>query len=744
MAKSYLSILKSVSQRSDIVVVGAGLSGICAALSAAREGAVVNLIESRLTVGGKIGQDFLSPYDFEGTTEYIYKRETGILDEIMHFIYSENLEGNYAGQERALRNLISKEERLNLFMDTHLFSVNLTERKDEIESVISFSNSLESKIIFRAKYFVDCTGKGILGQFAEVPGEKGINIREYEESSASSKSFQFRLATSMEVAISDSPKSFRCPNWVPFRWEDNHKSAQIDLLESLNRNVEGIHNVEWLGNVKNEPDINSAVLVWSAWDYLKNRSALKDAAKNWIVRNFSPHCVNSDIFRCFGHYTLEPEDLESGKQFYDCVAMGRGPIDMNDSLLLSPRGKVSLARPFEIPLRSLISKHIKNLFLTGVQASVTSRVSSSMSHPPTASQTGSAVGVAAALCIKKKILPKTLLKKERIGALQHRLSRLNQSFSFNIFEDQDNLIPRSRVNSSSYLKESLLESQIDEKICFEKALIQFSTITDKIDEIFLLLESDHELELEYRILEGANGGNTIPGHCLFTSSIKISSGAARWERFPVAVTIRSKGWHYLEILNAKGINFYKMKNSPVGSCLFLPLKNFRSGLINPYSQYSPFLPDEPNLSESIAMQISPRQELYFPENVKNGKSRPDSLPNLWISDETDFRYPEFLEFHWDEKVEISSIDIVWDSTLEFLYPSRPKSLGKPVIPSIVRDYKVYYKDENEHWHEFICVNGNEKGFCSHHFQPILTHGIEIEILMTNGLNRAQVYEVRAY
>ena len=59
-------------------------------------------------------------------------------------------------------------------------------------------------------------------------------------------------------------------------------------------------------------------------------------------------------------------------------------------------------------------------------------------------------------------------------------------------------------------------------------------------------------------------------------------------------------------------------------------------------------------------------------------------------------------------------------------------------------FEDYYKDENEHWREFICVNGNEKGFCSHHFQPILTHGIEIEILMTNGLNRAQVYEVRAY
>ena len=63
---------------------------------------------------------------------------------------------------------------------------------------------------------------------------------------------------------------------------------------------------------------------------------------------------------------------------------------------------------------------------------------------------------------------------------------------------------------------------------------------------------------------------------------------------------------------------------------------------------------------------------------------------------------------------------------------------------LIKKEVVYYKDENGHWHEFICVKGNESGFCSHHFQSILAYGIEVEILMTNGLSRAQVYEVRAY
>jgi hypothetical protein len=42
------------------------------------------------------------------------------------------------------------------------------------------------------------------------------------------------------------------------------------------------------------------------------------------------------------------------------------------------------------------------------------------------------------------------------------------------------------------------------------------------------------------------------------------------------------------------------------------------------------------------------------------------------------------------------------------------------------------------------VHGNEIGFVSHDFDNINTRAIEIEIKATHGLNRAQVYQVRAY
>ena len=99
---------------------------------------------------------------------------------------------------------------------------------------------------------------------------------------------------------------------------------------------------------------------------------------------------------------------------------------------------------------------------------------------------------------------------------------------------------------------------------------------------------------------------------------------------------------------------------------------------------------------------------------------------------------------WEKEVEISTIEIVWDSALEFLFPKQPTIDYNINIPSIVSDYKIYYLNNVGNWVELLSVSGNKLGFSSHSFQDIRTRAIELEIQKTNGLPRAQVYEVRAY
>ena len=89
--------LKVSSIRSDIVVVGGGIPGVCAAISAAREGANVCLIEKDAQLGGRHTQNFRFPFDQKFPTSFPSGRESGLLDEICIEVSRHNQERSHLG-----------------------------------------------------------------------------------------------------------------------------------------------------------------------------------------------------------------------------------------------------------------------------------------------------------------------------------------------------------------------------------------------------------------------------------------------------------------------------------------------------------------------------------------------------------------------------------------------------------------------------------------------------------------------
>ena len=53
--------MDEISKKYDIVVIGGGLAGICAAVSAARSGAKVVLIQNRSVLGGNFSSEIKTP-----------------------------------------------------------------------------------------------------------------------------------------------------------------------------------------------------------------------------------------------------------------------------------------------------------------------------------------------------------------------------------------------------------------------------------------------------------------------------------------------------------------------------------------------------------------------------------------------------------------------------------------------------------------------------------------------------------
>lgn len=736
--------MKALSQRAEIIVVGGGLAGLCAAITAARQGATVKLVESKSFLGGRVGEDARVAMDHSGGSNSFYQRESGILDELCAHLLSENREGNYAGQNRALMNWVSRQERLEVFMGAQVFEVSLGQKETRIESVLAISERLGSRILFKAPLFIDCTGTGILARQAKASGECGTDLTEYSLDGSPSPVGD-RFATCMSIGQHSEKVPFRCPSWVRLRWEDNHLSAKLDLLESLDRNLLGDHTVEWISVAKGQENPTSAEIVWAAWDFLKNRSPMAGRAGRLVVEDFSSLPLRQDSFRTEGDFVLKPADMENGRTYPDSVAVGRSPLDLEDALLCSMRGKVALPHPFEIPLRSLYSKKVKNLFVAGGHASCTSRASASLRHPPTSAQLGEAVGLAAFLCGQRKRLPRTMAKSGYVDELRRLLNRKNHRCSISPSEDQDDLLQDSEVTASSTLS---VFSPKQESMPFpmnaDRGMIQFPLEGPRLNRISVFLEARENCLLQCGLYESSSNFSLSPGACLDRVEVELVKGNACWVEIPFSCKIKHPGWHFLEFSSNGNFSIFGQKESPVGILLHRPKQFFRTGIANPYSEYSPEIGCLPIPSSAPLIEVSPPQSVYGPQNLVNAKTRPGRLPNLWISEPSTFDYPEFLEFHWDKPRSISCLDIVFDGSSEILMPARPRVPAHGEVRSIVSHYKVYFMNEVGHWQELFEVSDNKLGFRTHEFATLSTKALEIEIISTHGLNRAQIYQVRAY
>ena len=74
--------MKNKPSRSDIFILGGGISGICAAIFAARDGKTVKLLDSLENLGGQIGEFYQCPMDYDNGFNDPFYRESGLFEEI--------------------------------------------------------------------------------------------------------------------------------------------------------------------------------------------------------------------------------------------------------------------------------------------------------------------------------------------------------------------------------------------------------------------------------------------------------------------------------------------------------------------------------------------------------------------------------------------------------------------------------------------------------------------------------------
>lgn len=414
----------------DVAVAGAGVSGVVAAVRAAREGARTLLIESTGILGGLVtGGRLTKPSGVinGGVFAESLRRcvELGGADPNIRY----SGWGAYSGSfdsEIMQRVLLEQIDAAGVEVLLRAQVVGVVQQQRTLRGIEIQTKS--GRRLIMAKVFVDATGDGDLAALASAEflvGRKAdgltqpissymrvLNVdlptlardcmkhpedfRDLVLPSGSGDSNQDYAMIFVATGFSDRIATARRDgfNWIIPR-EDLTLKAGL-LAGELNVNVTRFH-----GNGLSDRDLSRAELeirrqAYCAFDFLKRYVPGFERA---ILLEVAPTLGIRETRRILGHYLLTEADVRGGARFEDAIALCNAPISYHDAD--GARGIMQSVGPgFGIPLRCLAPQGLDGLFVAGRCISADDIAFASIRNVPACASTAEAAGAAAALCAR--------------------------------------------------------------------------------------------------------------------------------------------------------------------------------------------------------------------------------------------------------------------------------------------------------------------------------------------------------
>ncbi len=445
-----------VDVTTDVLVCGGGMAGVCAALSAARNGAKVLLVQDRSRLGGNASSEIkmhIVGADCHGSRPGW--REGGVLEEIRLDDAVHNPNRAYEMFDFLLYDKCIREPNITLLLDSSIYRTQVTDGK----ITAAFVRCDKTEHIYRVKahVYLDCTGDSRLALEAGADTRYGRESRsEFNESLAPEMGDRKTQGSSILFTARqhDKPMPYIAPPWV--------RSITADDLKL--RNV-GRHSYEYgfwwieLGGMFDTIRDNERLryellaIVLGVWNYIKNSGDRPDSA-NWALETVGMIPGKRESRRIMGDHLQTQADFEGGwKNRDDGVAIGGWNFDEHppegfDAPEKRPYRAVRMEEPYNIGLESLYSRNISNLMMAGRNISNTHVAFTSARVMGTCACIGQAVGTAAAMCAEHGLSPREL-RTTRIADLQQRLLRDDQPIRQVVNTDPADLARAATVTASS-------------------------------------------------------------------------------------------------------------------------------------------------------------------------------------------------------------------------------------------------------------------------------------------------------
>jgi len=406
----------------DFVVAGGGIAGTCAALSAARLGLTVAMIQDRPVLGGNNSSE-VRVWLQGARNKDPWPRVGDVVAELeqqrsAHYGPSNTAE-LYEDEKKLA--LVRAEPNIRLFLEHRANAVETD--GGMIRAVIAQEINTGRRVRIAGRWFADCTGDAVVGALAgadfeiEPKGHMGPcnlwNVCECTDTNA----------INTAVVAKAEPQPFpRCP------WALDLTDKPFPGRSQTKPDTNKLGGWYWESGFDRDPiaemeyvrDWNFRAM-YGAWDAMKNvDQVLPNHRLNWsahILGKRESRRLMGDVVLCF-------EDLTSDRKFPDgCVPTGWS----NDLHLPDPQyekgfeGDAFIAaahfgqfpahrerRPFWIPYRCLYSRNVSNLFMAGRDISTKHDALGAVRVMRTGGCMGEIVGMAASLCKKHDALPRAV------------------------------------------------------------------------------------------------------------------------------------------------------------------------------------------------------------------------------------------------------------------------------------------------------------------------------------------------
>jgi hypothetical protein len=725
----------------DVVVVGAGPAGSCAAIAAARLGAKTALLHDRPVLGGNASLELGVPPQ-GGAFRHPNAREGGIMEEALRITVARN----HTTISDALTELAAAETNLTVLLNERVFAAEMA-APGRIAAVRAV-HTLDGRLCqARGRQFIDCTGDGWLGFYAGAEYRLGRESRaETGEKFAPEKADNVTMSGCVfgpHGMFFHTVERKRATPFVPPAW-----AAQLPPPEEFGREIQSATSGSWWleheGTVDdlNDPEFARDELiriVFGYWDLIKNRWPGRRQLANRELTHVPIWNAKRETRRLLGDYVLTQQDAQSAPLFPDRIAYGGWSLDIHH-----PRGIHSgKAGPYEfdastplfsIPYRCLYSRNVTNLLFAGRDCSVTHVALGSIRVESTLATLGQAAGAAAALCVRHRVAPRDIYR-EHMPELQQLLLKNDQYILGLKNEDPADLARQATVTASSatthqeFARDAVVPLRgMSHELTTARAVILPTGLDARLDSAWLLLTSTAAKPVPVTAhLCGTTALETFAaGKDIATATVTVNPGKKQWVKFDFNAQV-SAPFFGVWLPPTPGLSWLLMGGAPDGAG-----RAHGGGADRPWTvqgaQYYAAATEPPRSFSGEAVA----------SNVVDGVARTVGRDlHLWSSDPRQ-PLPQWIQLDLGAARQVNTIQVTFDTDMNMRWPA------KPLAKQCVRDYEIACADGNGPWRTLVAVKDNFQRWRVHRFAPVSAQKIRLTVLATHGDPAARVFEVRVY